>query len=109
MSSYIPLAGKSVWHQSDMSYSVFAEQLRVLHDRGDGYFRHYFDCRCHKSTTRIVYIIGEVYRGCSKRRSGWDGRGAYLSGGEGGEGDRDSAKGGSLIDVDMTYERGKEG
>ena len=29
-----------------------------------------------------------------------------MSGGEGGEGDRDSAKGGSLIDVDMTYERG---
>ena len=57
----------------------------------------------------LFYIIGEVYRGCSKRRSGWDGRGAYLSGGEGGEGDRDSAKGGSLIDVDMTYERGKEG
>ena len=77
-----------------------------MRDRGDGYFRNYFDCRCHKSIARIVYIIGEAYRGCSKRRSGWDGRGAYLSGGEGGEGDRDSAKGGSLIDVDMTYERG---
>ncbi len=40
-------------------------------------------------------------------RLGWW-RGVFERG-KWGEGGRDSGKGGSLIDVDMTYERGEEG